>query len=79
MFNLFKRKNKIKELETRILVLESNIIALNMQKENHIDFNKINKVNGDLVLQIDGAVIGKVALEQLDKMQRQGEITLIPV
>ncbi|NWK12887.1 phage tail tape measure protein [Clostridium cadaveris] len=34
--------------------------------------------NGDLVLMIDGSVIGKVALNQLRKMQRQGGITLIP-
>lgn len=34
--------------------------------------------NGDLTLMIDGSVIGKVALKQLKKMQRQGGITLIP-
>ncbi|WP_196002015.1 hypothetical protein [Clostridium sp. 1001271B_151109_B4] len=34
---------------------------------------------GDLILQIDGSIIGKVALNQLKKMQRQGGITLIPV
>lgn len=33
----------------------------------------------DLILQIDGSVIGKVALKQLRRMQRQGNITLIPV
>ncbi|MGG7215286.1 hypothetical protein ACQPUY_17030 [Clostridium nigeriense] len=35
--------------------------------------------DGDLILQIDGSIIGKVALKQLRKMQRQGNITLIPV
>lgn len=35
--------------------------------------------DGDLILQIDGSVIGKVALSQLRRMQRQGNITLIPV
>lgn len=40
MFKLFKRKNKIKELETRILVIESNITKLNAQKEKEIDFSK---------------------------------------
>ena len=35
--------------------------------------------SGDLILQIDGSIIGKVALNQLRKMQRQGGITLIPV
>ena len=34
---------------------------------------------GDLILMIDGSVIGKVALKQLKKMQRQGGITLMPV
>ncbi|MDU5106535.1 hypothetical protein [Clostridium sp.] len=34
--------------------------------------------DGDLILQIDGSVIGKVALKQLKRMQRQGNITLIP-
>lgn len=38
-----------------------------------------NSYNGDLILQIDGSIIGKVALNQLKKMQRQGGITLIPV
>lgn len=37
-----------------------------------------NSFNGDLILQIDGSIIGKVALNQLKKMQRQGGITLIP-
>ena len=34
--------------------------------------------SGDLTLMIDGSVIGKVALKQLRKMQRQGGITLMP-
>ena len=38
-----------------------------------------NSFNGDLILQIDGSIIGKVALNQLKKMQRQGGISLIPV
>lgn len=37
-----------------------------------------NSMSGDLILMIDGSVIGKVALAQLRKMQRQGGITLIP-
>lgn len=41
--------------------------------------NSNNNSFGDLILQIDGSVIGKVALKQLRKMQRQGNITLIPV
>jgi phage-related protein len=38
-----------------------------------------NSMSGDLILQIDVSIIGKVALNQLRKMQRQGGITLIPV
>lgn len=38
-----------------------------------------NSYTGDLILQIDGSIIGKVALSQLRKMQRQGGITLFPV
>ena len=38
-----------------------------------------NSSAGDLILQIDSSVIGRVALKQLRKMQRQGNITLIPV
>lgn len=34
---------------------------------------------GDLILMIDGSVIGKVALKQLKKMQRQGGIALMPM
>lgn len=41
--------------------------------------NNDNSISGDLILQIDGSIIGKVALNQLRKMQRQGGITLIPV
>ena len=41
--------------------------------------NNDNSISGDLILQIDGSIIGKVALNQLKKMQRQGGITLIPV
>lgn len=66
MFNLFKKKNKIKELETRISALEANVIYLKQQDE----------VNGDLILQIDGDTIGKIALNQLKKIQRQGNIKL---
>lgn len=35
--------------------------------------------DGDLILQIDGSVIVKVALKQLKRMQRQGNITLFPM
>ncbi|GAA0763882.1 hypothetical protein [Clostridium sartagoforme] len=38
-----------------------------------------DNISGDLIVQIDGSVIGKVALKQLRKMQRQGNITLFPM
>ena len=38
-----------------------------------------NSISGDVIFQIDSSVIGKVALKQLRKMQRQGNITIIPV
>ena len=38
-----------------------------------------SNTNGDLLLQIDGSVIGKVALNQLNKMQRQSGIKMVNV
>ena len=35
--------------------------------------------SGDLVLQIDGSIIGKVALSELKKMIRQGGVNVIPI
>lgn len=40
---------------------------------------KQNENNVDLILQIDGDVIGKVALEQLNKMTRQSENILVNI
>ena len=40
MFNLFKRKNEMKELKSRVLALETQVTALNSQKEKAIDFSK---------------------------------------
>lgn len=70
MFNLFKGKKKVQELETRIKVLESTIVNLNSDSSSY---------KGNIVLQIDGAVIGKVALNGIQKIQRQGEVRIIPV
>ena len=70
MFNLFKGKKKVQELETRIKVLESTIVNLNSDSSSY---------KGNIVLQIDGAVIGKVALNKIQKIQRQGEVRIIPV
>ncbi|WP_099335798.1 hypothetical protein [Clostridium cadaveris] len=72
MFNSFKRENKIKELEYRVTVLETQVTTLKAQKEE-------SKTNGNLILQIDGTSIGKVALEQLNKMQKKKQIIIIPV
>lgn len=43
------------------------------------NLSKGDNDNGDLVLMIDGSVIGKVALKQLKKMHRQGGIALMPM
>lgn len=48
--------------------------AIEKNKESQSD-----KPTGDLILQIDGEVIGKVALKQLNKMQRQSKIKIINV
>ena len=40
MFNLFKRKNEMKELKCRVVALESQVTVLNSQKEKGIDFSK---------------------------------------
>lgn len=48
-----------------------------MQTNNGNSSNSLG--DGDIIFQIDSSVIGKVALKQLRKMQRQGNITLIPV
>lgn len=70
MFNLFKSKKKVQELETRIKVLESTIVSLKSDSSSY---------KGNIVLQIDAAVIGKVALNEIQKMQKQGEVKIIPV
>lgn len=65
-----------------IVPLENNTRGLDLLAEkllNRMPQGSSNdNSNGDLVLMIDGSVIGKVALSQLRKMQRQGGITLIP-
>lgn len=70
MFNLFKSKKKIQELETRIKVLENTIVSLKSDSSSY---------KGNIVLQIDGAVIGKVVLNKIQEMQKQGEVKIIPV
>ncbi|WP_143314981.1 hypothetical protein [Clostridium sp. HBUAS56017] len=38
-----------------------------------------NEGDGDVIFQIDGSIIGKVAIKELRKAQRQGGISVIPV
>lgn len=64
MLNFFKKKDKIKELERRIAALET-------QKDNIKECN--------LILSIDGAVLGKVAIDEMNKIQRQAGATLIRI
>lgn len=68
-----------------VMPLENNtgwITQLAAQIASFIGTNS-NSVNteqqgGDIIFMIDGSVIGKVAIKQLRKMQRQGNITVIP-
>lgn len=112
MFNLFKKKNKIKELELRISVLEGIVAKLNVNETvcrkasittlevdktdiSHIERIKSGAINveknssfstptpwepykedKDLIIKIDGAVIGKIALEEIRKMQNKNDIKL---
>lgn len=70
-----------------VVPLENNTQGLDllanklMERIGGIGSNNSNNDNssGDVIFQIDGSVIGKVALNQLRKMQRQGGITIIPV
>lgn len=41
--------------------------------------NNYSGESGNIIFQIDGSVIGEVALKQMRRMQRQGGITVIPV
>ncbi|MGG7059835.1 hypothetical protein ACQPUZ_16335 [Clostridium tertium] len=47
-----------------------------MQTNNSNSNNSFG--DGDLILQIDGSIIGKIALNQLKKMSRQGGVNVIP-
>ena len=68
-----------------VMPLENNtgwITDLAIQIASILGTNR-NSVNteqqgGDIIFMIDGSVIGKVALKELRKMQRQGGITVIP-
>ncbi len=82
MFKLLNRKNKMKELECRISALESNV-GSNTQWISELASKVADRMpggaseaGGDLVLMVDGSVIGKVALNKLRKMQNKAEIKL---
>lgn len=64
-----------------IVPLENTEFISKLAKELSSVFeeNQKDKVTGDLILQIDGSVIGKIALNQIKKMQREGRVTVIPV
>ena len=51
-------------------------ISSRMYKGNE---NNYSGESGNIIFQIDGSVIGEVALKQIRRMQRQGGITVIPV
>ncbi|WP_034855950.1 phage tail protein [Clostridium intestinale] len=64
--------------EGEIVSPESKIYEQTFRAISDVLGSRTDQNGGDLTLIIDGSVIGKVALNQLKKMQRQGGITLIP-
>ena len=67
---------KVNKIIYKISSKEGNETTVTFDKEgmtlsvNKAESKEESKSNGDLILQIDGSVIGKVALEQLNKMTR---------
>lgn len=57
-----------------ITELADKVVSRIPQSNNSTNSNE----SGDIIFMIDGSVIGKVAIKQLRKMQRQGNITVIP-
>lgn len=66
MFNLFKRKNKIKELETRIVALESEVIYLN--KRNEIIKDKLKKAD-ITTANIDDLKVNKTDISHIERIK----------
>ncbi|MDY6229165.1 MAG: hypothetical protein SPH93_16150 [Clostridium sp.] len=69
-----------------VVPLENNTEGLDLLAKKLLEkLGGVNTTNssdgygdGNIIFQIDGSTIGKVALKQLRKMQRQGNITVIP-
>ncbi len=69
-----------------VVPLENNTEGLDLLAKKLLEkLGVVNTTNssdgygdGNIIFQIDGSTIGKVALKQLRKMQRQGNITVIP-
>lgn len=76
---------KVNKIIHKISSKEGNETIVTFDKEgmtlsvNKPELKEESKSNGDLILQIDGEVIGKVALKQLNKMQRQSKIKMVNV
>ena len=76
---------KVNKIIHKISSKEGNETTLTFDKEgmtlsvNKPELKEESKTNGDLALQIDGEVIGKVALEQIKKMQRYSGIKMVNV
>lgn len=68
---------KVNKIIHKIKSQEGNETTVTFDKEcitlsvNEAKSKEESKINVDLILQIDGNVIGKIALNQLGKMQRQ--------
>ena len=76
---------KASKIKFKLSSLEGDETTVTFDKEgmtlsvNKPELKEESKSNGDLVLQIDGSIIGKVALNQLNKMTRQSENILVNI
>lgn len=76
---------KVNKIIHKISSQEGNETTVTFDKEgvtlsvNKPELKEESKSNGDLILQIDGEVIGKIALKQLNKMQRQSTVKMVNV
>lgn len=77
MFGFLKKKNKLKELEDRVIAIEKKLTISKEQEEN----NKIksNESTVDVVLKIDKTELGKITIDSINKLQKQARTTLLRI
>lgn len=96
MFNLFKNKNKIKELERRVTVLETQVTVLNKAKDegfvlplkdteftgklaNELANKMKENKNHELIVNINGAVLTKAVINEINKSQKRAGTILLKI